>query len=76
MMDASVWTEFVPFVTVLGGSGALIQRFLVGPYLAARRRERAELHERMDRMAYEIAETRKEMHLMHHAFLEWKGKCN
>lgn len=70
------WTEFVPIVTLVGGSGALVQRFLVGPYVASRRREKADLQERMDRMAYEIAETRKEMHMMHQAFLDWKGKCN
>ncbi len=75
MMDLAIWTEFVPIITVVGGSGALVQRFLVSPYLASRRQEREALRERMDRMSYEIAETRKEMHMMHQAFLEWKGKC-
>lgn len=73
-MDTAVWTEFVPVVTVLAGSGALVQRFVVSPHLAARRREKEALNERLDRMYAEITETRKEMHLMCRAFLDMKQK--
>lgn len=73
-MEISVWTDLVPAVTVLGGSGAILQRLLVGPYLAARRREREALGRRMEEIARETAETRKEMHMMYQAFLEWRGK--
>lgn len=73
-MDTAIWTEFVPVITVLAGSGALVQRFVVAPHLAARRREKEALTERLDRMYMEITETRKEMHLMCRAFLDMKQK--
>lgn len=73
-MDGIVWTELVPILTAAGAIGAAARQFLLLPWMEARAVKEETERRRVDRIAAELAETRKEMHLLCRALFELRER--
>ncbi len=73
-MDTIFWTELVPILTLAGGLGAAARQFLLRPWMAARAVKEEAERQRVDRLASELTETRREMHLLCRALFELRER--